>query len=117
MSAKLFVVLVSVAVWSNALVTGQETGLPPVEDLSAADVAAQHKAVVLHVLQQRATSVPAENSAAVAAVLAEAEQQLEACAAALELHQQVWQYKVCASVVQRQGLASLQALQATAGAS
>ncbi|XP_049533502.1 uncharacterized protein LOC125950005 [Anopheles darlingi] len=108
-------VLVAVTTWTM----GQESQQPAdelVDQLGGGGlVAAQHRALVLHVLTQRAASVPAENADTVAAILGESEHQLDACEAALAVHQQLWQYKVCASAVQRQGLASLNGLQATAG--
>uniref|UniRef100_A0A182JB73 Protein TsetseEP domain-containing protein n=1 Tax=Anopheles atroparvus TaxID=41427 RepID=A0A182JB73_ANOAO len=107
-------VFVCVAVWSTAA-TAQEVD-PASGGLTLADQAAQYKETVLLVLQKRSTSVPPQNAAEVTAVLAEASQQLDACADALVAHQQVWQYKVCGSAVLQQGLAGLNALQAASSA-
>ncbi|XP_035777204.1 uncharacterized protein LOC118458622 [Anopheles albimanus] len=109
------VVLVVAAVWALGEVPPQDAA-DELQQLAGRDLADQHKALVLHVLTQRAASVPAENADTVAAILGESEHQLDACAAALAVHQQVWQYKVCTSAVQRQGMVALNALQATAGA-
>uniref|UniRef100_A0A182MJY1 Uncharacterized protein n=1 Tax=Anopheles culicifacies TaxID=139723 RepID=A0A182MJY1_9DIPT len=84
--------------------------------LTLEEQAAQHKATVLLVLANRSTSLPAESAPAVAVVLEEANQQLDACAASLETHQQIWQYKMCGTSVLQQGLAALSALQAASGA-
>lgn len=109
------VAVLFVAVWATAQaqesdVSGGGAGLTLEEQ------AAQYKSTVLLVLANRATSLPAENALEVGAVLEEASQQLDACAASLATHQQIWQYKMCGSTVLQQGLAALSALQAASGA-
>uniref|UniRef100_A0A182P1N1 Protein TsetseEP domain-containing protein n=1 Tax=Anopheles epiroticus TaxID=199890 RepID=A0A182P1N1_9DIPT len=111
----LTVAVIFVAIWATG--TAQD-GSPNADGaLTLEEQAAQYKATVLLVLANRATSLPAESAPAVAVVLEEASQQLDACAAGLETHQQVWQYKVCGSAVLQQGLTALSALQAANGAS
>uniref|UniRef100_T1DEN6 Putative secreted protein n=1 Tax=Anopheles aquasalis TaxID=42839 RepID=T1DEN6_ANOAQ len=110
------VVVLAAAAWSMGEQTQPQGPADEVQLQAGGNLADQHQALVLHVLEQRAASVPAENADTVAAILGESEHQLEACAAALAVHQQVWQYKVCTSAVQHQGMAALNALQATAGA-
>ncbi|XP_052900945.1 uncharacterized protein LOC128307231 [Anopheles moucheti] len=111
----LSVAVIFVAIWTTA-----KAQAPSAADGGAGQTleeqAAQHKATVLLVLANRSTSLPAESAPAVAVVLEEANQQLDACAASLETHQQIWQYKMCGSAVLQQGLAALSALQATNGA-
>lgn len=107
------VILVTVSVTTQAQEPDAASGGA---GLTLADQAAQYKSTVLLVLANRATSLPAENAFAVAAVLEEATQQLDACAAGLATHQQIWQYKVCGSAVLQQGLAALSALQSASGA-
>ncbi|XP_049287403.1 uncharacterized protein LOC125765913 [Anopheles funestus] len=107
--------VILVAIWATAQAqeqSGAENGV----GLTLQEQAAQHKATVLLVLANRSTSLPAESAPAVAVVLAEASQQLDACAADLETHQQIWQYKMCGSTVLQQGLAALSALQVANGA-
>lgn len=104
--------VIFVALWA----TGQAQE-PASAVLTLAEQAAQHKEMVLQVLRKRSTSLLPENAFVVADVLMEAENQLDACAAALQVHQQVWQYKVCGSAALQQGLNGLNALQAVNGAS
>ncbi|XP_058127620.1 uncharacterized protein LOC131291120 [Anopheles ziemanni] len=103
-------VFVAVCAAQDAVPAGGPGGL------TLADQAAQYKETVLLVLAKRATSVPVENAPEVAAVMAETAQLLDACAEALEVHQQVWQYKVCGSGALQQGLAGLNALQVASSA-
>uniref|UniRef100_A0A182MZM7 UrcA family protein n=1 Tax=Anopheles dirus TaxID=7168 RepID=A0A182MZM7_9DIPT len=102
-----YVALIVVAVWAT---TGKA------QELTLEQQAAQYKEMVLMVLENRSASLPVESAAAVAVVRAEAAQQLDACAAGLATHQQLWQYKVCGSAVLQQGLTALSALQASSGA-
>ncbi|XP_053663839.1 uncharacterized protein LOC128712996 [Anopheles marshallii] len=106
--------VIFVAVWATAKAQAPSVAEGGAEQ-TLEEQAAQHKATVLLVLANRSTSLPAESAPAVAAVLEEANQQLDACAASLETHQQIWQYKMCGSAVLQQGLAALSALQATNG--
>ncbi|XP_041769597.1 uncharacterized protein LOC121592263 [Anopheles merus] len=113
--ALLSVAVILVAVWATG--KAQETEQNGGGALTLEEQAVQYKATVLMVLANRATSLPAESEPAVAVVVEEATQQLDACAAGLQVHQQLWQYKVCGSAVLQQGLNALSALQAANGAS
>uniref|UniRef100_A0A182W4E4 Uncharacterized protein n=1 Tax=Anopheles minimus TaxID=112268 RepID=A0A182W4E4_9DIPT len=107
--------VIFVAIWATA--KAQE---PSVVENGAGktleEQVAQYKATVLLVLANRSTSLPAENAPMVALVLEVATQQLDWCAAELETHQQIWQYKMCGSAALQQGLAALSSLQAASGA-
>uniref|UniRef100_A0A182KBD0 Protein TsetseEP domain-containing protein n=1 Tax=Anopheles christyi TaxID=43041 RepID=A0A182KBD0_9DIPT len=111
----LFVAVIFVAIWATGRAQEQAQsaagGAPTLSEQGS-----QYKVTVLLVLANRATSMPAESAPAVATVLQEANVQLDACAAALETHQQFWQYKMCGSAVLQQGLNALSALQAANGA-
>ncbi|XP_035917937.1 uncharacterized protein LOC118515657 [Anopheles stephensi] len=111
----LSVAVIFVAIWATTQAQEPDASSGGA-GLTLEEQAAQYKSTVLLVLANRATSLPAESALAVAAVLEEASQQLDACGAGLATHQQIWQYKMCGSAVLQQGLATLSALQAASGA-